>query len=129
MCPEQPAGVRQMAGTQLKEFIRKHGAEAQQQLPELITVIKDCTGQALKQPHEKEVRLALSSLVTTIVTTLGVWPQLLQALAEGLSNQEMSVIDLSMSCLVKIAEDTPEKLDEGPQGQTALDTIMPMMIQ
>merc|ERR1712166_1192045 len=79
MCTEQPAGVRQMAGTQLKEFIRKHGAEAQQQLPQIITVIKDCTGQALKQPHEKEVRLALSSLVTTIVTTLGVWPELLQA--------------------------------------------------
>ena len=34
----------------------------------------------------------------------GVWPELLQALVVGLQNQDLTVIDLSMSCLVKLSE-------------------------
>merc|ERR1712166_478131 len=129
MCENQNVGVRQMAGLQLKEFIKLHGVQAQQHLPQLVVVIRQCLGQALTKPHDAAVRRTLSTLVTQMVTSLGVWPELLQALVVGLQNQDLTVIDLSMSCLVKLSEDSPEKLDEGPAGQTPLDAIIPIMIQ
>ena len=47
------------------------GVEAQQRLPQLVVVIRQCLGQALTKPHDAAVRRTLSTLVTQMVTSLG----------------------------------------------------------
>ena len=101
------------------------------------------------------VRRALGSVVTQLVSSLGVWDELLVGLNRGLEHQDLNVIDLNLDCLVKVAspcpssspspcpppspsprrgrlevaEDAPEKMNQAPPGaNTALDVIVPRVV-
>jgi len=100
-----------------------------QQNAELLQIIRQQVVAGLPMVLEEPVRKTLGTIVTQLVSSTGVWPELLVSLSGGLDSADQNVIDLNMDCLEKIAEDAPEKLAEAPPGQqSALDVIVPRMI-
>jgi len=153
----EPANVRQIAGLLLKDYIKLqvpscppftfpcsrdlssctlsvlnavlrqagmlHGNA------ELLNIIRSQVVEGLCMILDGPVRRAMGSVVTQLVSSLGVWDELLVGLNRGLEHADLNVIDLNLDCLVKVAEDAPEKMNQAPPGaNTALDVIVPRVI-
>ncbi len=125
---DQEEYIRTVAGLVLKNNIKEYYPQMSEDVRNYIKmeVIK-CIGD-----RKTTIRRTVGTILTTIIETTSVkeCPGLLQLFAQLLDNNDVNLIDGTLSALQKICQDSAEKLDEedGEMGRP-LQVLIPKLFR